>query len=327
MFYRKYHVALREGEGEVRVGLPTSIMRKKIDKLLSLVIIGILLPLFITIISQRMQLEQVIYGDINPTEDTAQATEDLEEQVIGIVAKEISVDMDRDAICAQCVIARTNLCDAKEKGMPEPEALSQKEMQTLWGENYDTIYQELQECVADTKNQVLMWEGDYIYAAYHAVSAGRTRDMAKLYEDAKMPYLKEQLCKEDAVAEGYLAVNYWGRDEFIEKCGSLFPESVPQSMKDIVIISRDETGYVEEISVGGKSYTGEEFRNRFELNSACFSITELEDQVRIVTKGLGHGFGLSQNMANCMAEEGQSYKEILAYFYPETELKEVSSPK
>ena len=321
------------------MGLPTLNMKKitkKIDRLLSLVIIGILLPLFITIICQRMQLEQVIYGEVQPKENQMEATEEreataereaIEEQVIGIVAKEISVDADRDAICAQCVIARTNLYDAREKGTAEPEALSQKEMQSLWGDNFDTLYQKLQECVADTKNQVLTWDGDYIYAAYHAISAGRTRDMAKLYGDAKMPYLKEQLCKEDAVAEGYLAVNYWSQEEFIEKCANLFPESVPQSMADIQIISRDGTGYVEEISVGGQSYTGEEFRNRLELNSSCFSIAELEDQVRIVTKGLGHGFGLSQNMANYMAEEGQSFEEILAYFYPGTKLEEAASPK
>ena len=94
-------------------------MRKKIDRLLSLVIIGILLPLFVTIIGQRMQLEQVIYGDMQPNEDTTEARADMEEQVIGIVAKEISVDVNRDAICAQCVIARTNLYDAKEKGSNE----------------------------------------------------------------------------------------------------------------------------------------------------------------------------------------------------------------
>lgn len=302
-------------------------MRKKLDRLLSLVIIGILLPLFITIIGQRMQLEQVIYGDMQTDEEKVEATAYMEEQVIGIVAKEISVDANRDAICAQCVIARTNLYDAMEKGTTEPEALSRKEMQTLWGENFETIYQELQECAADTKNQVLMWDGDYIYAAYHAISAGRTRDMTKLYGDAKMPYLKEQLCKEDAVAEGYLSVNYWGRDEFIEKCELLFPESAPKSMSDIQIVSRDETGYVEEISVGGKNYTGEEFRNNLELNSSCFSITEMEDQVRIVTKGLGHGFGLSQNMADYMAGEGQCYEDILAYFYPGAELAEAPLPK
>ena len=55
-------------------------------------------------------------------------------------------------------------------------------------------------------------------------------------------------------------------------------------------------------------------------NSACFTVTEVDGEVRIVTKGLGHGFGLSQNEAEHMAGEGKTYEEILAYFYPGAEL-------
>lgn len=309
---------------------------KKIDRLLSLVIIGVLLPLFVTIICQRMQLEEIIYGEaqtangetVNETEETDKQDNEqaevqaIEQQVIGIVAKEISPNVEREALLSQCVIARTNLYDAREKNIAEPESLSLAEMKELWGENFEQIYAELERGVKETKNQVLMWNGDYIYAAYHALSAGRTRDMSRLYGEAKMPYLKEQLCKDDAVAEGYLSVNYWAREEFLAKCAELFPESVPKSIDELVVTSRDETGYVEEITVGGKTYTGEEFRSRFKLNSACFTITGIEEQVRIVTKGIGHGFGLSQNTAICMAKEGSTYEDILAYFYPGTELTE-----
>ena len=54
-------------------------IKQKIDRLLSLVIIGILLPLFVTIIGQRMQLEQVIYGEMQPNEETTEARADMEE--------------------------------------------------------------------------------------------------------------------------------------------------------------------------------------------------------------------------------------------------------
>lgn len=343
--------------------------RKKIDFLLSIVIIAILLPLFITIICQRMQLEEVIYGEMQasagavedgtePEEEMASAeeeaaddasteeediggvteeegdtgtlptevadTEAIEAQVVGIVAKEISANADRQAILAQCVIARTNLYDAREKNTAEPEALDIEEMQELWGGDFEELYQEMQECVALTQNQVLVWNGDYIFAAYHALSAGRTRNITEIYEDADMPYLTEKLCREDATAEGYLAVNYWPEADFLEECRSLFPETSLEAFSDIEILSRDETGYVEEIKVGSETYQGEEFRSRWGLNSACFTVTETDGQVRIVTKGLGHGFGLSQNMAGCMAREGSTYEEILAYFYPGTEIKEAS---
>lgn len=117
--------------------------KRKIDMMLSVVIITILLPLFITIISQRMRLEQVLYGgqtggvQANFSMDMAtearvreeagaeafgaqaggaKAVLGAEEELVGIVAKEIGVDAQREAILAQCVIARTNLYDARKRG-------------------------------------------------------------------------------------------------------------------------------------------------------------------------------------------------------------------
>ena len=51
-------------------------MRKKwkyyIDRMLTFALIGILLPLFITIICQRMRLEEVIYGTYDAITETAE---------------------------------------------------------------------------------------------------------------------------------------------------------------------------------------------------------------------------------------------------------------
>lgn len=315
---------------------------KKIDTLLSIVIIAILLPLFITTICQRMQLEEVIYGELQSTEmgqeanisegeakasQTENDSDEIEQQVLAIVAKEINVDASKEAILAQCVIARTNLYDAKTRGIAEPQQMDVEEMQNLWGADFEKIHSQLETYVAETKDQVLSWNGSYIYAAYHAISAGWTRDMTELYADAKMPYLTVQACNADVTAEEYLSVFYEEQADFLQKCGESFPENPPQNISDIVVNSRDEAGYVREVSVAGTVYTGEEFRSRLGLNSACFTVTELDGKVRIVTKGLGHGVGLSQYTAESMALEGKSYEEILAYFYPGTELLSASEIK
>ena len=41
----------------------------------------------------------------------------------------------------------------------------------------------------------------------------------------------------------------------------------------------------------------------------------------ITTKGYGHGVGLSQWGAKALAEQGQSAEEILAHYFPGTELR------
>lgn len=336
-------------------------LKKKIDLILSLAIIVVMLPLFVTILMQKMQLETLLAGSnmetvteteavvsaaeqtegsvstVEQSDESKAATElqdrsgmsqaeaeNVESKLVGIVAREINAGANQDALLAQCVIARTNLYDAKNSKTVEPEALTMEEMQNLWGESFQEIYRSLQNCVSQTKNQVLTWQKKPIYAAYHAVSAGKTRNMSDLYADAKMPYLVENPCSEDTSAEGYLAVVYLEEQEFLEKCRSAFPGQTVESCDNIVIASRDEADYVKEVQLGTGTCTGEEFRSALGLNSACFSINYEDGKVRIVTKGIGHGLGLSQYTANLMAAQGESYQEILAYFYPGTELTEIS---
>lgn len=322
---------------------------KKIDTLLSFVIVFIFIPLFVAIIGQRMQLEELIYGESATTSElpgtelkaeqsmqdateqqekrntdtNAVYDEEIEQRLIGIVAKEIEADAERDAVLAQCVIARTNLCDAIEKHTEEPEALSVVEMQNLWGAQFAECYQRLETYVMQTKGEVLWWEGDYAYAAYHAVSAGSTRNMEELYSDVQMPYLKAQDCAADVLAEDYLEVAYWEKGEFVQKCNELFAESDVDGCEDILIESRDEAGYVLAMKIGNVNCDGETFRTDFGLSSACFTITEIDENIRIVTKGVGHGFGLSQNMADEMAKDGCGYEEILTYFFPGTTIETV----
>ena len=94
-----------------------------------------------------------------------------------------------------------------------------------------------------------------------------------------------------------------------------FPEGKVSSTQDVFVLERDEAGYALQVQVGQTTVDGELFRNRLSLPSACFEITLLEEDVRLVTMGCGHGFGMSQYTAQKMAESGSSYKEILNYFY------------
>ena len=44
------------------------------------------------------------------------------------------------------------------------------------------------------------------------------------------------------------------------------------------------------------------------------------DEIIFITKGYGHGAGMSQYGANHMAEAGKTYKEILEHYYTGVEL-------
>lgn len=86
-------------------------------------------------------------------------------------------------------------------------------------------------------------------------------------------------------------------------------------------IERDSASYVLTMQLPGQKITGEDFKEVFSLNSTCFSVKEVDGQVRIVTKGYGQGYGMSQFGANEMAKDGSSYEQILKYYYDGIEIQ------
>lgn len=284
-------------------------LEQKINHFLMGLILIFLLPVFITTFFSKRNVEELIlaYPSVQITEDEAMLPQ--------IVAKQIGISMPDECIKAQAVVARTNLREAMKLGKSIPDGISNSMLKELWGGEYDTYYARLKSLIAETAGETLQYNGDYIYAAFHQTSAGNTRTMAEYAKKDSMPYLVLASCHEDAMAENYLNVFFWTRDEFLSLMENYFPEGKVSSTQDVFVLERDEAGYALQVQVGQTTVDGELFRNRLSLPSACFEITLLEEDVRLVTMGCGHGFGMSQYTAQKMAESGSSYKEILNYFY------------
>ena len=56
------------------------------------------------------------------------------------------------------------------------------------------------------------------------------------------------------------------------------------------------------------------------IRSTLFEVRNAEDGFIFVGSGHGHGVGMSQWGAQAMARRGASYREILEWFYPGTQL-------
>ena len=249
---------------------------------------------------------------------------DEEEYLAGIVAEQIALDSQPEAIKAQAVIARTSLVCALENDEELPASMSREEMLSLWGQNgFEQNYRVLDEALASTQGEILVWKEKPIQAAFHAVSAGKTRD-AKEALGVERPYLSSVDSSIDIPAHDSLKVIYMEKKDLADKLNQackeagLTEESVTQG---ISVTKRDSGDYALEVAVGAQSMTGEEFRECLDLNSACFSIKEVEGKMRIVTKGMGHGVGLSQYGANEMAKAGSGYEEILNYYYQDVTIE------
>ena len=239
----------------------------------------------------------------------------IERCVAGILPMQIPVTCEPEALKAQAVVIRTNLLrkameyDGTDDWQQAAEKLQETDLEALgftacteetaaelWNyENRERYLKKCRQAAEETKGQVLALDGTLPDLPYHAVSAGKTRAGSALGAD--YAYLTSVECENDLESADYLKITY-------------FPDlTLP------VIRGRDSAGYVTEVQAGDEILTGEAFRFRYSLNSSCFTAEETDGGVRIVTQGLGHGFGMSLYAANRMAEEGQDYQAILTYFY------------
>lgn len=298
-------------------------MKEKLKTIFCVLILLAALPYIITII---LQGKDDTGGEVTllSMEDQKEEKQDIEESLVGIVAREMPITYETEALKAQAVIARTNLMVALEKGEEAPAAVSQKELTRLWGsEGSGRNYQRLSEAVKETEGVVITYQGNIISAAFHSVSAGKTRSGAEALGSDKIPWLVSVDSQEDITSEDYLMVLFLEKEVLVQKLSQAFPDAAPDHedpVSSIVIEGRDEGDYVTQMKIGKKAVSGEKFRDALELNSACFYLKEVDGKVRIVTKGLGHGLGMSQYGANELAGKGKSYSDILSYYFKNVEI-------
>ncbi len=245
---------------------------------------------------------------------------DVEEYLPGVVAKQMPADYGREALRAQAIIARTYIY-GKMNGQNEVkeselhmEYLEEQQMEKLWGsESFVASYQAVENAVRSTTNMVMMYDGKLIDPLFHRASTGKTRA-----GDENHGYLQAVACPRDVEAEGYLTMISYKKEDFADKINQIsgdVPVKADQIPGSIQIVLRDEGGYVGQIQIGTKVYTGEEIQRVLGLPSAAYGFEEYEEGVRVVCQGIGHGYGMSQYGAKCKAEEGWTAEQILPFFY------------
>lgn len=289
-------------------------MMEKLKTLVSLIIIIICLPYLVTFVVQGdflNEVEQPEDASADPQEDT--------EHLLLILANEMPATFEKEALKAQAVIARTNLAYAREHDEAEPEGMSRVEMrEQLGAEKFRKQYDYLKSCIEETAGEVAVYKKKVVQLPYHFVSAGQTRDLGEVDEKDSMPYLKSVSSSQDVQSERFLKIEFLSKKQFYNKLKDAYPklEFKEDSLDQMAAVEkRDSASYVLVVELPGKKVSGEEFRGIFSLNSTCFSLKETDGQIRIVTKGYGQGYGLSQYGANEMAREGSTYREILDHYY------------
>lgn len=267
-------------------------------------------------------LVNVTVKDVDSNEET---NLDLEEYVVGVVAGEMPASFEIEALKAQAIAARSYALSKIETSTESYDLVTDitnqvyittEDMQEKWGEDYDFYYDKIKNAVSATKNLVMEYEGDVISAYYFAMSNGATEDVSLVFGESR-DYLKSVDSSWDESVKNFSVTTTFTKEEFCSKL------SIDCSNITIGAIDRSSTNRVNTIVINDKEFKGTTLRTLLGLRSTDITI-DIADDIKITTKGYGHGVGMSQYGANEMAKNGASYEEILNHYYKDIDIVEIN---
>lgn len=193
-------------------------------------------------------------------------------------------------------------------------------------QSYLEYTKRIQEAVKATEGEIITYEKRIIYPPYHFVSAAKTRGSADSFSTDRIPYLESVDSLSDQESEDYCHTYFFSIEDVAERIQSKRKKADSEAavVGNIKIKKRDEGNYVQLMEIDSLEITGDQFREFFDLPSSCFELFCKENEMRIVTYGVGHGLGMSLYGAQRMAEMGNDYKKILCHYYPKTEIQVLS---
>lgn len=252
---------------------------------------------------------------------------DVEDYVMGVVPGEVNAGWHPEVLKAQAVAARTY-------------ALYQRTLST--GREYDVVagvqdqvYQgtrgvdeRVAKAVQATKGAVVSHHGRPIYAAFSSTAAGPTEDALNVWSK-DLPYLRGVDCPFDSGSPYYrwrVSVPFDRLEQSLRQSGV----SVG-TIASLTPFAYSRAGRVTRLRIlhsGGELILrGEDLRKVVgysTLPSTRFEVEAAAQDLIFRGFGSGHGVGMCQWGAKQLAELGYSFRTILAYYYPGTDLRSIA---
>lgn len=281
----------------------------------------------------------VQYKKINLLHNNENVVEtlELEDYLINVVAAEMPVEYEEEALKAQATVARTYTLYQIENGHKHDNAdicdsstccqawISKEKRYEKWGDNQDEKWSKLTNAVYSTAGEVITYDGKPIDAFFHSNSGGTTEIPINVWGGSDFPYLQVvETSGEDEYSQYYSEKEYT-KAEIESKMKSAYSDfSIDWNDENCIeILEYTESSRIKTLKIGNKNISGVEARKIFELKSSNFTYEISESAVKFKVIGYGHGVGLSQTGSNTLAKEGKNYKEIIEHFFKNVEIENI----
>ncbi len=306
-------------------------------KIILFTIILIFIPFFIVNILGINEIEEIelkYINNINVRVKRLSTNEiqivPLEEYIVGVLAGEMPVYFELEALKAQAVASRSYVLKRLEynkdseydvvDSVLNQVYLDDNYLKEAWGKDYVVNINKLRTAVNQTIDEYLEYDGEIIDALFFSTSNGYTEDASVVF-NLELPYLKSVESKWDAQTSSvFNSQKTVSLQEFYEKLGLEY-----KSELSFNVLERSDTNRIIKLEINGNMLNATDVYNKLGLRSTDFNLTQVGTNVVIDTKGYGHGVGMSQYGALGMAKEGYNYMQILKYYYTGAEIKKIQN--
>jgi len=255
---------------------------------------------------------------------------DIEDYVRAVVGFEMNPSWNLEALKAQAVAARTYaLYRKRTESCSDYDLCSTVNSQMFKG---DAITKDGPARAAkETAGLVLYYGGRPAEALFHSSCGGKTEDAFAMWNTSE-PYLVSESCecrKESPYASWTRVIPAAELSESLSRAGYR-----AGAISSVSVAGRSGTGRAAVVRVSGSSRTlnisGKDFRKALgytRLPSTAFDVKSAPDGFEFTGKGSGHGVGMCQWGAKVMADEGKSFRDILAHYYPKAKLVDIRTAR
>ena len=259
----------------------------------------------------------------------------LDEYIVNVVAAEMPVDYELEALKAQAIVARTYTmykitCDKKHENADICDDfnccqawISKEDRFNKWDDRKQENWNKLVQAVNETKGKYILYDNKVINAFFHSNSSGKTEKPEDVW-GGSLPYLDVVETSGEENYTSYKSEVIVSKKDFVNVLKDKFDsfEIDFKSNDCIKIIDYTDSGRIKKIRIGNIVFSGTDIRKYFSLKSTNFSVEISGNDIIFNVLGYGHGVGLSQTGSDALAKNGFTADEIIKQFYKNIEIHE-----
>lgn len=253
---------------------------------------------------------------------------DVEKYLYGVLPHEVPREWPDTMLEVQAILARSYALFKKMEHRGDDYDLVATVLSQRYGGREDEV-RRARRAVDQTAGRVLTYQGTLFPTFYHSTCGGHTEDavVANLWKRKLFP-LEGVRCTTCDRSPFYRWERSFSLEDIafrLRKAGRPVPKILNIRIEGKTSSGRAKTLVIEH-EKGETAIPAPEFRlaiSPMDLRSVKFDLTVKEERVIFKGYGWGHGAGLCQWGALGMVDRGFSVEEILSFYYPGSEIREL----